>query len=103
MLAHDSSCPLTAGWTLRKLDLQSFTEDDARKIQEYEKTTRHDVKAIEYFLRDKLPSHFHPWLHFGLTSEDVNSIAQALALRDSRDSVLIPALDELIHCLADFA
>ena len=84
-------------------DLRDFTEGDARKIQEYEKTTRHDVKAIEYFLRDKVPSYFHPWLHFGLTSEDINSIAQALALRDSRDRVLIPALDELIHCLADFA
>src|SRR5688572_18104119 len=40
-----------SGW---KPDLQNFTEDDARKIQEYEKTTRHDVKAIEYYLREKI-------------------------------------------------
>ncbi len=78
-----------------KPDLQNFTENDARKIQEYEKTTRHDVKAIEYFLRDKfmefsdLPLaqeqapalQILPFIHFGLTSEDINNIAQAMALR----------------------
>ncbi|NJC98794.1 MAG: adenylosuccinate lyase, partial [Anaerolineae bacterium] len=85
------------------ISLETFTEDDARKIQEYERTTRHDVKAIEYFLRDKLPSELHQWIHFGLTSEDVNNIAQALALRDARDRVLLPALDELIISLRDFA
>ena len=84
-------------------DLQDFTEEDARKIQMYEKTTRHDVKAIEYFLREKTPPELHPWIHFGLTSEDVNNIAQALALRDSRDKVLLPALDHLIWSMRDFA
>ncbi len=85
------------------LELQDFTEADARKIQEYEKITRHDVKAIEYFLREKLPPELHPYIHFGLTSEDVNNIAQAIALRDSRDEVLLPALDNLIASLRDFA
>jgi adenylosuccinate lyase len=91
-------------------DLQGFTDEDARKIQEYEKVTRHDVKAIEYFLQDKfmessgLPlEQIIPWIHFGLTSEDINSIAQAITLRDSRDQVLLPALDHLIVCLSDFA
>jgi adenylosuccinate lyase len=84
-------------------DLQNFTEADALKIQEYEKTTRHDVKAIEYFLREKLPAELHPWLHFGLTSEDINNVAQAIALKDSRDQVLLPAFDNLITCLRDFA
>ena len=83
--------------------LHTFTDEDALKIQEYEKTTRHDVKAIEYFLREKLPAELHRWIHFGLTSEDVNNIAQALALWDSRDSVLLPALDEVIASLRDFA
>ena len=83
-------------------DLQNFTEEDARKIQEYEQTTRHDVKAIEYFLREKLPAELHPWLHFGLTSEDINNIAQAIALRESCDAVLLPTLDHLISCLRDF-
>jgi adenylosuccinate lyase len=104
-----------------KPDLQDFTEADALKIQEYEKTTRHDVKAIEYFLRARHsePSEesppkeqetlrsaqgdITPWIHFGLTSEDINNIAQALALRDSRDQVLLPTLDELLASLRDFA
>jgi adenylosuccinate lyase len=100
-----------------KPDLQDFTDDDARKIQEYEKITRHDVKAIEYFLRDKfmessglplkqeqVPAlQILPFIHFGLTSEDINSIAQAVALKDSRDKVLLPALDNLINSLCEFA
>lgn len=86
-----------------KPDLQTFTNEDALKIQEYEKTTRHDVKAIEYYLREKLPVELHQWIHFGLTSEDVNNIALAIAMRDSRDSVLLPALDDILSSLRDFA
>ena len=93
------SSEISLGWKAR---LQDFTDDDARQIQEFEKTTRHDVKALEYFLRDKLPPELHPWLHFGLTSEDVNNIAQAIALRDSRDKVLLPALNNLISALELF-
>jgi adenylosuccinate lyase len=89
--------------TMWQSDLRDFTDDDARKIQEYEKVTRHDVKAIEYFLREKVPAELHHWIHFGLTSEDVGNIAQAIALRDSRDRVLLPILDDLIDCLRDFA
>src|SRR5919109_417535 len=83
--------------------LDSFNDEDARKIQEYEQTTRHDVKAIEYFLRETLSEDLRQWIHFGLTSEDINNIAQALALRDSRDQVLLPALDNLLNSLRDFA
>ncbi|HEU4746826.1 MAG TPA: adenylosuccinate lyase [Anaerolineales bacterium] len=90
----------SSGWNS---DLPTFTEADARKIQEYEKTTRHDVKAIEYYLREKLHPALHPWLHFGLTSEDVNNVAQAIALRDSRDKVLLPSLNNLVSSLQDFA
>ena len=89
-----------SGW---KPDLQNFTNEDALKIQEYEKATRHDVKAIEYFLREKIPAELHQWVHFGLTSEDVNNLAQALALRDSRDRILLPAFDDLLTSLRDFA
>jgi adenylosuccinate lyase len=107
--------PLTSS---ERAALDSFTDDDARKIQEYEKTTRHDVKAIEYFLRDKLMEsdsslsntqrqaaglQIIPFVHFGLTSEDINNIAQAIALRDSRDKVVLPALDSLISSLHEFA
>ena len=101
-----------------KPDLQNFTDEDANKIQEYEKTTRHDVKAIEYFLRDKIMEsasllarsqeqapalQILPYIHFGLTSEDINNIAQAIALKDSRDQVLFPALDNIISSLTEFA
>ena len=89
-----------SGW---KPDLQGFTDEDALKIQEHEKTTRHDVKAIEYFLREKIPADLHQWIHFGLTSEDVNNLAQSLALRDSRDRILLPAFDNLLASLRDFA
>jgi adenylosuccinate lyase len=124
--------PLTSS---ERTALDAFTDDDARKIQEYEQTTRHDVKAIEYFLRDKLTecqsepfdlaqdklleeflphqqetlrqktaqSDIIPFVHFGLTSEDINNIAQAMAWRDSRDKVLLPALDSLIRSLHTFA
>ena len=100
------------------ISLEVFTDEDAIKIQEYEQTTRHDMKAIEYFLRDKilesesLLSNIHeqvptiqsiPWIHFGITSEDISNIAQALALRDSRDKILLPALDDLIASLRDCA
>jgi adenylosuccinate lyase len=85
------------------ISLDSFTDEDARKIQDFEKTTRHDIKSIEYFLREKLPTELHQWIHFGLTSEDVNNIAQALALKNSRDQVLLPAFDNLINSLRDFA
>ena len=85
------------------ISLDSFSDEDAFQIQEYEKTTRHDVKAIEYFLRDRLPAEIHQFIHFGLTSEDINNIAQAMALRDSRDQVLLPAFDRLINSLRDFA
>ena len=89
-----------SGW---KPDLQNFDDGDALKIQEYEKTTRHDVKAIEYFLRERLPPELHQWIHFGLTSEDINNIAQAIALKGSRDRVLLPALDNLLLSLRGFA
>lgn len=80
-----------------------FGDADAKAIQVFERQTRHDVKAIEYYLREKLPARLLPWLHFGLTSEDVNNLAQALELRDSRDAALLPALDSLIEALRELA
>jgi len=81
----------------------NFSETDAEVIQAFERETRHDVKAIEYFLREKVPTDLLPWLHFGLTSEDINNIAQVLALRDSRDKIMLPSLDTLLEALQDFA
>ncbi len=85
----------------------NFSTTDAESIRAFERETRHDVKAIEYFLRDKLKdtslNDLLSRLHFGLTSEDVNNIAQAIALRDSRDAVLLPALDTLLQHILEFA
>jgi len=84
-----------------------FSLEDAKQIKELERTTRHDVKAIENFLSNRLSQTSLvatvSWLHFGLTSEDVNLTAQAISLRDARDEVLLPALDKIIAQLTDFA
>ncbi|MBN1454106.1 MAG: hypothetical protein JW963_24025, partial [Anaerolineales bacterium] len=85
----------------------NFSLEDAKRVKDLEQTTRHDVKAIENFLYDRLSrtslAATVSWLHFGLTSEDVNLTAQALALRDARDQVILPALDRIIVQLTDFA
>jgi adenylosuccinate lyase len=85
----------------------NFSIKDAQSIQAHEHKTRHDVKAIEYFLQERLQNtsltDLLPWIHFGLTSEDTNNIAQAIALRDSRDNVLLPMLDNLLLDLKEFA
>jgi adenylosuccinate lyase len=91
---------------LREL-ASNFSPEYAREVKEIERTTRHDVKAIEYFLRARLLStslaDVVEWLHFGLTSEDINLTAQAAALRDSRDAVILPALDRVIAALVALA
>jgi adenylosuccinate lyase len=85
----------------------NFSTADAREIKEFERTLRHDVKAIEYFLRARFASSsladVVEWLHFGLTSEDVNILAQAISLRDSRDAILLPALDGIVDRLSALA
>ncbi len=74
--------------------------EDAERVKKLEEITRHDLKAIENFLRERLARgsllDCLPYLHFGLTSEDVNQTSQALDLRDARDHILIPVLDEII-------
>jgi adenylosuccinate lyase len=79
--------------------LENFSSHDARRIKELERQTRHDVKAVEYFLREQLErttlNDVAPFIHFGLTSEDVNQTALAVALAETRDEVLLPALDAI--------
>ncbi len=79
----------------------AFSLNEAHESKDYERVTRHDVKAVESFLRAKLAptslSNLLEFLHFGLTSEDVNSLAQALELRNSRDKVILPALDRIME------
>jgi adenylosuccinate lyase len=84
-----------------------FSLEDAKEIKELEQTTRHDVKAIENYLHARLSrtslADTVSWLHFGLTSEDVNLTAQAIALCEARDQIMLPALDRIIAQLMEFA
>jgi adenylosuccinate lyase len=80
--------------------VDEFSFDDAQWIKEAESKTNHDVKAVEYFLRDRIGSgsdvrNAGDFLHFGCTSEDVNNLAYALMLRAARDEVLVPSMKEL--------
>ena len=87
--------------------LELFATNDAKRVQELEMETRHDVKAVEYYLREKLQGNsledVIPFLHFGLTSEDVNQTAIAFSLLESRDEVLLPKLDEVLGRIKTFA
>jgi len=87
--------------------IPGFSTADAESILEYERITRHDVKAVEYFIQSKLQNtsleDLIPWIHFGLTSEDINSIGQAIALKESRHKVILPAFNSLISNLSDLA
>ncbi|HCK67423.1 MAG TPA: adenylosuccinate lyase, partial [Anaerolineae bacterium] len=84
--------------------VSNFSNADAELILEHERKTRHDVKAIEYFIQSKLNlTDLIPWIHFGLTSEDTNSLGQAIALKESRDKVILPNIESLLSNLSDFA
>lgn len=82
-----------------------FSLADAERIKAIEARTNHDVKAVEYFLKEKLSLHAElaahvEFIHFACTSEDINNLAYALMLRDARDHVLVPVIDRLIAVLA---
>ena len=85
-----------------------FSTDDALAIKEIEKTTNHDVKAVEYWLKDKFKGHAEleaasEFVHFACTSEDINNTSHALQLKAGRDEVILPALDQLIDKLRSMA
>jgi adenylosuccinate lyase len=85
-----------------------FSTDDAEKVKKIEATTNHDVKAVEYFIKDQLGEgkdlgSVRDFIHFGCTSEDINNLAYALMLKFGRDSVLVPAMKELLVKLRGMA
>lgn len=84
-----------------------FSIEDAKKIKDIEKVTNHDVKAVEYFIKERLSdldlSQFEEFIHFGLTSQDINNTALPLSLRDAVHQEYIPLLDELIHTLNELS
>ncbi|MBM3918041.1 MAG: adenylosuccinate lyase [Sphingomonadales bacterium] len=84
-----------------------FGEQDALRVKELEKLLQHDVKAVEYYIREKLEAanlgHWIPWIHFGLTSQDVNNTAIPWLLRLAHESVLAPELNTLNRDLSQRA
>ncbi|QCC48065.1 adenylosuccinate lyase [Halobellus limi] len=87
-----------------------FDGDDARLVKRLEtegaagfNATNHDVKAVEYFLRTETDERVHPWIHFGLTSEDVNNLAHRLLAKPAVEDVLVPALGDVRDELVDLA
>jgi len=86
---------------------EEFTTDDAAKVKEIEKVTNHDVKAVEYFVKEKFESNgladYKEFIHFGLTSQDINNTATPLSLRDALKNIYYPLLDQLMQELEKLA
>ena len=86
---------------------RNFTEADALRVKEIERTTNHDVKAVEYLIKEKMDalglSADKEFVHFGLTSQDVNNTSVPLSLREAVDDVYLPALTSLHDTLASLA
>ncbi|MCX7216154.1 MAG: adenylosuccinate lyase [Burkholderiales bacterium] len=92
---------------LQKLATE-FTEQDAARIKAIEATTNHDVKAVEYWLKEKVQGDpelvaASEFIHFACTSEDINNTSHGMMLHTARDTVLLPALDKLIERLSEIA
>lgn len=86
-----------------KQALEHFSDEDYQRIKEIENTTRHDVKACEFFLREKVRLENNNLIHFGLTSEDVNNLAYNLLLKEYLKHEYLPLLKKLIEKLYDLA
>ncbi len=101
--------PLTGGARKYLLGLVShFSEADALAIKEIEKTTNHDVKAVEYWIKSKFEARPEllaaaEFVHFACTSEDINNTSHALQIQAARDKVMLPAIDGLIAKLREMA
>ncbi len=81
--------------------VENFSEEDAHRVKNIERTTNHDVKAVEYLLKEKVAGNqeleaVSEFIHFACTSEDVNNLSHALMLREGRGQVLLPLMDEVI-------
>src|SRR5687768_7940519 len=109
-LAAESAIKELKGFSAKALPglIKNFSEKDAEHIKNIEAETNHDVKAIEYWLRSKLAKNAEAeraleFVHFGCTSEDINNLAYALMIAESRANVMLPKLDEVIASLKTLA
>jgi len=88
--------------------LNNFSEDDAQRVKDIERTTNHDVKAVEYYLKEKIADNdelnaVSEFIHFACTSEDINNLSYALMLKGGREEALLPEIDQLIASIKDLA
>ena len=91
---------------------RNFTEQDATRVKEIENITNHDVKAVEYFIKEKIDGSeklkvnsetFKEFIHFGLTSQDINNTSVPLSIKEALEQVYYPMVEELIELLNDYA
>ncbi len=92
---------------LRKI-YSEFTTDDARRIKDIEKVTNHDVKAVEYFIKERFDAiggldAYKEFIHFGLTSQDINNTSIPCTIKDALEKVYYPAVEEMIVQLREYA
>jgi adenylosuccinate lyase len=88
--------------------IDKFSEQDAQRVKNIERTTNHDVKAVEYFLKEKIAGNeeleaVSEFIHFACTSEDINNLAYALMLREARNQAMLPLLDAVINEIVGLA
>ncbi len=88
--------------------VDKFDVEDAQRVKNIERTTNHDVKAVEYFLKEKIAGNAEleavsEFIHFACTSEDINNLAYALMLREARTQFVLPGMDEVIGAVTDLA
>lgn len=105
-----SNLPAISSTGVSYLDklVEGFSSEDARRIKEIEATTNHDVKAVEYFIKEKFAANAElseqlEFVHFACTSEDINNLAYGLMLRDGRDKVMLGQMQEIIETLTALA
>jgi len=88
--------------------IENFSEQDAARVKHIESGINHDVKSVEYFLKERIENNaeltaISEFIHFGCTSEDINNLAYALMLHTARNQFILPALDELLQILKQLA
>jgi adenylosuccinate lyase len=112
LAAHDAVVEVPPLSDLAKAFLENvmtdFSEQDACRVKTIERSTNHDVKAVEYFLKEKISNHeelrkISEFIHFACTSEDINNLAYALMLSVGRNDILLPEMEEMILTLRAMA
>ena len=108
--AKIAEVPAFSAATLAEIDgvIAGFSLEDAAAVKAIEATTNHDVKAIEYWLKDRFKNNAEvaavsEFIHFACTSEDINNLSHALMLQEARDTVLLPKLAEIVEKLTGMA